>query len=303
MAYLYHGSPIGGLKVLKPYPSDLQDGRSVLFAGKRWVAISNVQKWTDGDIKQGTVNGKPYMKEVYSGAFDMVYHQGGYLYTVPSQRFKRDDIIYGYEYYSETPVKPIKVEFIEDPVAELQKLGVLMIRYEQHINVFSWGNPNSEDTIFHLSKDPNIIKLIPAIPKVILNNIDKTWENTTIPRISFANTIEGCLLGLQLNEDDFNGKPYIILYAYIPSNVSKSATISNAELITNKFVFDANITGEVWITRPVYVKKIYRIKVFSYKLYNEEIEYTPIIVKDKLLLNKNGKLVSYKLKYKILNKY
>lgn len=127
---IYHGSPLL-LSYIKNNPSSLLGGRHVIFGSHfRWVAVSFCGKWADLDIIQGTINGVPYMKEKYKGAFYKVYKDGGYVYTLPKDSFTSDIRLTSFEKYSAFIILPIlNTEYISNPILELKNLGVNMLYY------------------------------------------------------------------------------------------------------------------------------------------------------------------------------
>ena len=71
---VYHGSPTPGIEELQPRPSRVLRGESAVFATPdRDLALSFLAPWRDDDFQQGYVNGQPYMREQYPGAFDKIY--------------------------------------------------------------------------------------------------------------------------------------------------------------------------------------------------------------------------------------
>ena len=147
--------------------------------------------------------------------------------------------------------------------------------------------------MYHLSNQNHLEKLTPKIPHK-LKIRKNAFEDTTIKRISFAPSIEGCILGLQPSDKDFtDGK--LILYVYMPYDFINTDVISNGTIVKNKLVFDANVTKENWIISPVKVKIIGSITVFN--KVQQKIEYQPIRVGDKKFLKPNGKLDTYLYKY------
>jgi hypothetical protein len=148
--------------------------------------------------------------------------------------------------------------------------------------------------LYHLSKQDSLDILTPKIPEK-LKIRKNAFEDNTIKRVSFAPSIEGCIIGLQLSENEFvNGK--LILYAYEPTNINRDDIITNDVIVKEKLVFDAKVTKEVWIINPVHVKLIGSITVFD--IVQQKIEYTPIRVGDKNFLKPNGKLDTYLYKYR-----
>ena len=84
-------------------------------------------------------------------------------------------------------------------------------------------------TLYHLSKADDINKLTPKVPAKVSSR-KNAFEDDSIKRISFAPSIDGCILGLQLSKDDFkNGE--IILYVYSPIKVNKKDLVSNKKIV------------------------------------------------------------------------
>ena len=138
MDNLYHGSPIAGIRSFTPLPSEVLNGESVVFAGERWMGVSCVNTWSDLDFIQGTSNGKPFMQEVYKNAFKTIYKTGGFLYTVPKSIFRHDHRICDYEYITTHAVSPTDEKYIADPILELTKLGVELIKFVTPITALHW---------------------------------------------------------------------------------------------------------------------------------------------------------------------
>lgn len=131
---LYHGSNVGGLKTLKPMPSAVLDEEAAVFATpERWMAISHIGSWTDSDIEQGVINGKPYMLEKKEGAFDRAYNSDspGSLYSVSSEGFSDDSRLMREERIRTSEVDVIDEEKINDPLFEMESLGVKLIRADK----------------------------------------------------------------------------------------------------------------------------------------------------------------------------
>jgi calcineurin-like phosphoesterase family protein/uncharacterized C2H2 Zn-finger protein len=107
---------------------------------------------------------------------------------------------------------------------------------------------NTHMEIYHLSEsDLDGKTLQPRIPS---NYMTKNgFEESKTARVSFAKDIDGCLRGMSMN---LEGKE---LYVHVPeSHVSTKS-------ITNHDVPDASLTGEVWVTEPVTLKNIGKIKI------------------------------------------
>jgi hypothetical protein len=136
---VYHGSPHGGLKTIHPSKSETVDNQSVVFAGERWLAVCSCGIWTDRDLEQGSINGVPYLLEKYADAFNKVYPTGGYLYFLSSHSFKYDPRIMDEAVISLSPVVVHKEEYIPDPLLELERLGVKLLKHGSRLTLLHWS--------------------------------------------------------------------------------------------------------------------------------------------------------------------
>ena len=120
-------------------------------------------------------------------------------------------------------------------------------------------NPKSKKLFFHVSMDTkmNGKTLKPRIPTYLTKkgSVSDTYkEDSTIPRVCFSPSIEGCLnaiISAQKNLRIVGEK----MFVYIPEKpISEYKIKTNKEIIKEKLVFDANATGEIWILEPVKLK-------------------------------------------------
>lgn len=120
-------------------------------------------------------------------------------------------------------------------------------------------NPKSKKLFFHVSMDTkmNGKTLKPRIPTYLTKkgSVSDTYkEDSTIPRVCFSPSIEGCLnaiISAQKNLHIVGEK----MFVYIPEKpISEYKVKTNKEIIKEKLVFDANATGEIWILEPVKLK-------------------------------------------------
>lgn len=148
--------------------------------------------------------------------------------------------------------------------------------------------------LFHLSKDSNLKKLSPRIPRDVKNK-DNPFEDNTIPRISFSESIDGCILGLQLKESQFE-KGIYRLYVYQPIIHDNTHLVSNNTINHYGLVFDSHITKEWWGLNSVHVKKLGIIEIYEKPF--KTIEFKPLRIGDKKFLKPNGKLDTYQYNYK-----
>lgn len=99
-----------------------------------------------------------------------------------------------------------------------------------------------EKTLYHLSETP-VGLMTPRIPK-------SDYEDQTVPRICFSTSIQGCLIGI--NEDqDISGKTFKVY----------SITTDDYYVPKLSEVADQHITDEVWVRFACEPEFLYDIKV------------------------------------------
>ena len=130
--------------------------------------------------------------------------------------------------------------------------------YNESWNDFKRGiNSHSKKLMFHISDDPDLDKITmePRVPSYIVeksnNNIDPNYpEDASIPRICVSPSIEGCIIAT-FSHTDVKYRLNDLLYVYTPIKPFDAYEHkTNKELVKEKLVFDANITGEAWILEP-----------------------------------------------------
>ena len=100
--------------------------------------------------------------------------------------------------------------------------------------------------LYHISKSKNITNIKPEVPDNFMTK--HGYEDDKTPRVCFTPSINQCLMGLSRNCTDEE------FYVYIPDGEYKTHNATIEE------VPDSKITGEVWITEPVKVKCVGKIK-------------------------------------------
>lgn len=108
--------------------------------------------------------------------------------------------------------------------------------------------------LYHVSTDLNFnSKFIPRIPKCMAHN-----ENSTIPRICFSETLEGCFSampdgGIKIEQLIKNNEGKFRVYKLDLSKtlVNQSDILTPQNLWENDFVDDADLTLEYWILKPI----------------------------------------------------
>jgi ribosomal protein S18 acetylase RimI-like enzyme len=195
----------------------------------------------------------------------------GYLHTIDVSDLKNN--LYRYPWMSKTRellianVSEVKIEKVE-------KINITYIvrgiagKEPTDSEVFQEGhfedrrngvNPKSKKIFFHVSSkgylDGQVFK--PRVPDYLdeYNPEDTSFENTTTPRVCFSPSIEGCINAIAVNFMRINPIRFEKLYVYIPEKpINEYRHKSNKELIRDKDVYDANVTGEMWILEPVRLK-------------------------------------------------
>lgn len=133
---LFHGSFFEStIKKLEVQKTHL-DTKRVVFAGKLWVGLSFLGRWTDADMEQGTINGKPYMT-ARSKTLSSIYDKGGFLYQVSPLSFHHTDKLTQFEFVSYEDVTPIASIFIPNPLELLKLLGVDLKEKHPLVSVLS----------------------------------------------------------------------------------------------------------------------------------------------------------------------
>lgn len=120
---------------------------------------------------------------------------------------------------------------------------------EQQFNEAIQYLKESKNTLklYHLSKDRNLSKMTPRIPK-------SKYEEQKTPRICFSTSIDGCLIGINENKN-IEGEIFHV-YSITTSDYYKPNTTE---------VTDVHITNEVWVTKPIEVRYEYSIKITGKK--------------------------------------
>lgn len=110
--------------------------------------------------------------------------------------------------------------------------------------------------LYHVSADTDVLerKFVPKVPE--LSSKASEIEDTQTPRICFAETVSGCFSALPKYSRlklTVKGARFV-LYILDTDKFSPEDFVTNAELIRNKMVYDANITKEWWLLKPVTLK-------------------------------------------------
>ena len=128
--------------------------------------------------------------------------------------------------------------------------------HEDVITEYMFAEASSNKLMFHVSDRKNLDGQVfrPRVPEYLdpYDPKDTGFENNTTARVCFAPTIDGALNAITVNVQPTDPVKFDKMYVYIPEkpfNQYKHKT--NMELIRDKDVYDANVTGEAWILEPV----------------------------------------------------
>jgi len=133
MEKVYHGSPIAGLKIIRPSVST--HGKSYVYATKdRELALLFLQRWNDFifNVAYGD-DGILEVTERYANALNEIYEgKDGYLYTLNAASFKEN--VTGFEgevvsEHEETVIESYKVENILKELKDAHNSGKIRLRY------------------------------------------------------------------------------------------------------------------------------------------------------------------------------
>ena len=115
--------------------------------------------------------------------------------------------------------------------------------------------------LYHISSDVAIRErgFVPRVPMCIS---DYTLEDTSIPRICFSDSVDGCFTGMPREHLDATntagmrkGMRFTLYTLTVKKNSAKNKfIIGPKELERRGLVYDAMATGEHWVLTPVYLR-------------------------------------------------
>ncbi len=155
MKFVYHGSPMGGLKLIKPRMST--HGKAYIYAlPEKAEVVMFFGRNYDLICSQGWYLDVPYLWERFEGALEYAYGgQKGSVYTLPADTFHplHDRFATDKEMVSEVAVKPVSEEVIDDALVALRNMAK-----EKELLIFNY--PNRPDFLPDRGKDDLIQKTI-----------------------------------------------------------------------------------------------------------------------------------------------
>ena len=181
MAYVYHGSPIGGLKHIEPSIST--HGKNWVYATKdKSVALIFLQKWNDYLINQSINNGQHELTERLPNVFKEIYKgKSGFLYYLDSKNFIDGQTSFTPEVISNKIEQVIKCEEIKDCYVKLCEMEknkeIILYRYPDKPDYIPLDNSDLIKKTQHFSKNSQnkkeltyyVIKRHPNLEKSLLS--------------------------------------------------------------------------------------------------------------------------------------
>lgn len=120
---------------------------------------------------------------------------------------------------------------------------------------------------YHLSFDKRLpATLNPRVVECVNTHISKPkYPEPEIARVCLAKSFEGCFMALYPNVSKFfeisGAVPYIDFFMY--STDDTRVAFQSEDLTQKRMVWDAHLTGEVWFTRPVRIKRLGKIRFMN----------------------------------------
>lgn len=123
---LYHGTTRTGIKILKPFPHNVIDGESVVFAtSDRRFALAMIHG-TGNElavgyfIDQETHKEEMYINELQEGALALL-NASGVLYEIVGENFIADPRLSHVEFVSKVETPVMREMYVENILEELKK--------------------------------------------------------------------------------------------------------------------------------------------------------------------------------------
>ncbi|HCW52009.1 MAG TPA: hypothetical protein DGR79_08135 [Clostridiales bacterium] len=178
--WVYHASPVQGLKVLRPRPST--HGRSWVYATIDPVMAALFVSPIGGDLTcqvgRDPETGAPYVCERFRGAFEHRYAgRSGSIYTLPAGRFLSGQTSWEEEVVSEEAVVPVGEVRIADARAYLLELAaageLLIVRYPRRIDGIPEDDEDLVDKVAQWARQlgPGVLEQLKAYHPHLLGRV------------------------------------------------------------------------------------------------------------------------------------
>lgn len=181
---VYHGSPDGNIKVLKPHMSTHQ--KNCIYATDNKVVSFLFMGKGNGDLDKriSHVDGKIELVERRPGILEQLYNKGGYLYELDGSTFDHYDFLWSQEVISyASEIKPLNVTYypcILDAINEEEKKGnIIVYRYPDRPESVPLDNSDLIEKYINFEKQGlkgSIDRLLAIYPefKEYINTIDES---------------------------------------------------------------------------------------------------------------------------------
>ena len=127
----FHGSSSIIDGYIEPRPSRIINNKEAVFATNiASIALSFIGDWRDENINQGTINGRPYLKEMKKGAFNEFFKgKEGFVYIVSKAGFETAKGLTKFEFINDKKVKILAAYHVKDVLKALMEEDIDMIPY------------------------------------------------------------------------------------------------------------------------------------------------------------------------------
>lgn len=102
------------------------------------------------------------------------------------------------------------------------------------------------------------------------------YPEPSLERLSLSPTIEQCFIGVYPNVEQYFSKrryPYMEFHVYSPVFTGSEKVVTNKEILENKYVWDAHLTGEYWITSKVTLEHVGKVRIYRPKYIRNKLVY------------------------------
>lgn len=299
--YVYHGTSIGGIKVLKPNVSTHL--KPYVYATTNKVIALLFMSHSNGDLDTvisgcGTVNNPCVLVERWNGAFNKRYNKPGYLYELNSNNFKKEDGLWEPEVVSEVEEKVIKEVYIScifDELIKHSKKGeIKLFMYPDRPSYIPVDNSDLIERYANFEKSgikgalKDVLNVYPEFESEIYDKMGVS-KPETLYRVVSNEKISKEVQTLS------NGRRSIIINGYIAYDNIINAIVAakpfirdngwiSYNIVNDKFVFNK---GSFDLSKKVYLYKISReefVRVNSNELYS--IKKPHIVSKEEINLLK-----------------
>lgn len=299
--YVYHGTSVGGIKVLKPNTSTHL--KSYVYATANKVVALLFMSHDNGDLDVlisgcGTIEEPCILIERWNGAFKKRYNKSGYLYTLNSKNFKKEIGLWGPEVVSGNEEKVLKEEYIPCIYDELRKYSetgeIKLFKYPDRPFYVPIDNSDLIERYSNYEKNgihgalKDVLNVYPEFEDIVFAKMNKSRPNI-LYRVIDKDTLAKERLSLS------NGKGEIIVNGYIAyDNEINAIEAAKAfvrddgwisyDVVNEKFIFKK---GSFDLSRKLYLFKLSRKgfkRVNSNDLYS--LKEPNIITKELIDLSK-----------------